>query len=92
MKVFLSLLLKTSALIVSSVLLCACGGGSDSSPSLEESDTSGLLIPIEGDAELLSNIQSGMDQTASVSRERFDGDAIFLGDSVPMESGASSAL
>jgi hypothetical protein len=90
MKVFLSLLLKASALIVSSVLLCACGGGSDSSPSPEESDTSGLLIPIEGDAELLNNIQSGMNQTASVSQERLDGDVLFLGESAPIETDTSS--
>ena len=95
--------LMAAAIIFSMLLLSACEGGSSSSSSntstltLEpepepepEPDASGLLIPVDGDAELLSNVKSGMDQTASVNRERFDGDVLFLDESAPIATDTSS--
>ena len=82
--------LMAAAIIFSMLLLSACEGGSSSSSSNDEPDTGSLLIPVEGEAELLSNVKSGMNQTASVNRERFDGDVLFLDESAPIATDTSS--
>ena len=82
--------LMAAAIIFSMLLLSACEGGSSSSSSNDEPDTGSLLIPVDGDAELLSNVKSGMNQTASVNRERFDGDVLFLDESAPIATDTSS--
>ena len=75
-------------------LLSSCGGSSgsgfDASSDAPTSNARGLLVAVESDAELLSNVQKGFDQTASVSLERFDGDAFFLDTIAPSAADTSS--
>lgn len=73
-------------------VLSGCGSdlSSEDTTSTDTPNVRGLLVAIESDAELLSNVQKGFEQTASVSLERFDGDAFFLDANAPSTADTSS--
>ena len=87
---FNALMVLTLAFFVGVLSGCGSDSSSEDATSTDTPNARGLLVAVESDAELLSNVQKGFEQTASVSLERFDGDAFFLDTNAPIAADTSS--
>lgn len=87
---FNALMVLTLIFFVGVLSGCGSDSSNEDTTSTDTPNARGLLVAVESDAELLSNVQKGFEQTASVSLERFDGDAFFLDTNAPIAADTSS--